>query len=117
MGNYIYALRSPNKVKKVIVSTPAGTETVSAGSMSYLYKPSWSNDEFNRPYERAADRLRKLWNGILPPVFVAMTNDKENHIIKVGQGVYSWPGKRVPFTYNDGSETMKFYGTIISIVD
>ena len=118
MGNYVYALRSPTNSRTCLVTLTDGSVfTVLCGSMSYLYKPSYSNELWNGKYYRIAARLEKIWSDSRQtrPAYVVFTDEKNNKI-KIGQNVYNWPGhNEIPLTYNDGSELLKRVGVVTRI--
>jgi hypothetical protein len=124
MGDYVYALRSPKNIRYVLVGriNSGERETIVCASMSYLFKPNWYNDRYNDPYWAVVDRLYRLWDKIpVLPWYVAFTEPKQRHIIKVGQVVYSFVDKhgnpcQIPYYYNDGTERWREYGTVVKII-
>jgi hypothetical protein len=94
MGNYVYAVRR----KSIQAIMPDGNP-ITVWMMKYLYKPSYSRDYFNRPYEATISRLENVW---------ASKNEKPDYIAHVdqtweeGTDVRQWPGL---IAYNDGCLT------------
>ena len=125
MGDYIYALRSPCLIRNVTVLKPdKSVDVVDAASMSYLFKPSLFDDNFNTRCWQIADRLFKIWenDGIdeYVPYYAVFTGVEERHKIKLGQTVCYFVNRdetlvRVPFIYNDGRGGWREYGTVIKI--
>jgi hypothetical protein len=126
MGDYIYALRSPKLMRKVLVKrTKTGIfEELTVASMSYLFKPysDWSGygRDKNERYWQVIDRLAKLWGEQEPPLYAAMTYHS-GHKIKVGDSVHGFRNRQkeqiiVPWSYNDGAELWFEVGCIVELL-
>jgi hypothetical protein len=101
MGVYVYGLRSPRNMRRVLVEIKDGfTIEVIAASMSYAYKEYYSFARTERnPYDRFIAPGIRQWESISEnarPAFCVMTSDDESHVIKEGQQVLYWPNGSVP---------------------
>ena len=95
MSEIIYALRSPKLMRNVIFETEQGKQfEMIVGSMSFVYQPVYYTlskcDSGYGQYEKTMIRLENLWRGKPRPMCVAHTEVRDNHKIRVGQGVYRY---------------------------
>ena len=87
MGAYVYALRgSPASTVKIYDPKVGGGKSVSAGRVSYLYKPSWSDDTHGDSLSARAEATIDRWWGDERPSYAIVTDGPA----KAGDTVLAW---------------------------
>ena len=123
MGAYQYLLRSPKLARQVRVIRPdKSEESIRVASVGYAFKPSWSFPE-PKWVKSVIARMREAW-GVNRPLFAAQTARLDANLemlpaskrfqVEIGQSVYHWPEREVPFSMTDaGGAIGVFYGTVV----
>lgn len=122
MGVYRYALRSPRLARSCNIRLKDGSVIRQVvASMSYAFKPhGWTIDNKDeRDFNRYVAPSARTWEGIAQedmPKYVAITDTKNGHKIKVGDPVYFWEkGALISCTDTPTYGNSVFVGTVEEI--